>query len=119
MNPQRQLRQVRLETNIANEFKLNADAFVVDISELFDEVVTQFLTEHKHKKITYLSQPKEIPVTNVRLLPSVLEKLKNAPIKTSIVSPIFYIPLLCGTPKRINSQYKIITLRKTILKPYQ
>ncbi|EGR0263952.1 hypothetical protein BC355_09085 [Vibrio cholerae] len=77
MNPQRQLRQVRLETNIANEFKLNADAFVVDISELFDEVVTQFLTEHKHKKITYLSQPKEIPVTNVRLLPSVLEKAEE------------------------------------------
>lgn len=91
MNLQRQLRQVRLETKIANEFKTNADAWVVDISELFDEVVSEFLETFKHNKITYLSQPKGIPVTNVRLLPTVLAKAeKRAVLDKHSVPDLLY-----------------------------
>ncbi len=77
MTNKRQLRQIRLEPKIADEFKTNADAWVLDIAELFDEVILTFLREHEGKEITYLSQPKGVAVTNVRLLSTVLEKAEE------------------------------------------
>lgn len=77
MSQPRQLRQVRLEPNIVNEFKLNAEAWVMDISELFDEVVLKFLSAHKDNQITYLSQPKDLPVTNVRLSQNVFQLVND------------------------------------------